>query len=129
MLTKSKSLVLLISKCQPASFTAKLHSQAIKKVRARIDRPFQIRFVASTPVQPSTSATGQSGQGGQQSSKFSNSINYTLAVAVGTVAGLITGYVLITDSNQFENVNELSRSLLQGSKFEATKFVSSWLFC
>lgn len=148
MLTKSKSLVLLVnrgSQCQPARFVArKLHSVSLARLtvsrvakRARpvlspnghskVEiRPIQLRFASSTPNQPSKPVIDnqQNDHTDQKSWKFANSINYTFAVAIGTVAGLITGYVLVTDSKQLDNVNELSRSLLQSSTFEPTKFVS-----
>ena len=139
MLTKSKSLALLViskgnHRCQPASFRRnKLHSLSLSARSVAVIRPIQMhRYASSTPNQPSkptTQAIGNQQNGGdhgnhQKSWKF---VNYTFAVAIGSVAGLITGYILVTDSKQLDNVNELSRSLMQSAAFEPTKFVSRLL--
>ena len=98
------------------SFLSPINNSQISIIN---NRPSQIRFVSSNTPLPTKPANGPSTnhQNDQKSSKFSNGINYTFAITIGTVAGLITGYILVTDSKQLENVNELSRSLLNAPKF------------
>lgn len=76
---------------------------------------------------PGTSSSSSSSSGG--GSFVRNALKYSLAVALGTSAGLFTGYYLMIDQYKlvYHDRNQASRTLLP-EEFRATRTVRIYIF-
>lgn len=54
-----------------------------------------------------------------------NVLKYSLAIALGTTAGLLTGYYLMLDQFKlvYDDPNQASRTFLPDGQYQATRFV------